>query len=95
VLGRRRVDLIVSVDTTASLPKIRELLTAVIAAEERFHRSPAPAIDIAEITETTVKLTVRPWTTCDDYARVTSDTMEKIKTAMDGAAVKYAVAMAA
>jgi small conductance mechanosensitive channel len=95
VLGRRRVDLVVSVDTTASLPKIRELLTSVIAAEERFHRSPAPTIDIVEITETTVKLAVRPWTTCDDYARVTSDAMEKIKTAMDGAAVKYAVAMAA
>ena len=95
VLGRRRVDLVVTVDTTASLPKIRELLTSVIAAEERFHRSPAPTIDIAEITETTVKLYVRPWTTCEDYARVMTETMEKIKTAMDGTAVKYAVAMAA
>ncbi len=66
---------------------------AVIAAAERFHRSPAPTIDIAEITETSVKLYVRPWTTCDDYARVTSDTMEKIKTAMDGAGVKYSVAL--
>lgn len=94
VLGRRRVDLIVSVEQAASLTKVREILTAVISAEERFHRSPAPTIEIAEITDTTVKLYVRPWTTCDDYARVTSDTMEKIKIAMDGAAVKYAVAMA-
>jgi small conductance mechanosensitive channel len=95
VLGRRRVDLIVSVEQAASLTKVREILTAVIAAEERFHRSPAPTIDIAEITDTTVKLHVRPWTTSDDYARVTGDTMEKIKIAMDGAAVKYAVALAA
>jgi small conductance mechanosensitive channel len=94
-LGRRRVDLVVSVETAANIAFIRQLLTGVIAAEERFHRSPAPTIDIAEITETTVKLYVRPWTTSEDYARVTSDTMEKIKAAMDGTAVKYAVAMAA
>jgi small conductance mechanosensitive channel len=94
-LGRRRVDLVVSVETAANLAFIRQLLTGVIAAEERFHRSPAPTIDIAEITETTVKLNVRPWTTSEDYTRVMNDTMEKIKTAMDGTAVKYAVTMAA
>lgn len=94
VLGRRRVDLVVSVEQAANLAKVRELLATIIATEERFHRSPAPTIDIAEITDTVVKLHVRPWTTCEDYARVTSEMMEKIKTAMDGAAVKYAVAMA-
>ena len=95
VLGRRRVDLVVSIEQAANLPKVRELLINVIAAEERFHRSPPPTIDIAEITDTQIKLHVRPWTASEDYARVTSETMEKIKSAMEGAAVKYAVAMAA
>ena len=93
VLGRRRVDLVVSVPESASLPHVRELLAGVIAAEDRFHRTPPPTIDIAEVTDTAVKLQVRPWTTCDDYAKVSAETMEKIKTAMDGAGVKYSVAM--
>jgi small conductance mechanosensitive channel len=95
VLGRRRVDLIVSVEQGQNLAKVRDLLAGVIAAEERFHRSPPPAIDVAEITDTAVKLQVRPWTTCDDYAKVSSDAMEKIKTAMDAAGLKYAVAFQA
>lgn len=95
VLGRRRVDLVVSVEQGQNLAKVRDLLSGVIAAEERFHRSPAPAIDVAEITDSSVKLQVRPWTTCDDYARVSSDAMEKIKGAMDSAGMKYAVSLQA
>jgi len=95
VLGRRRVDLIVSVPETASLPQVRELLAGVIASEDRFHTTPPPTIEISEVTHAAVKLQVRPWTACDDYATVSAETMEKIKTAMDGAGVKYSVAMQA
>lgn len=95
ILGRRRLDLVVSVEQTADLAHVRKVLGDMIAGEQRFHREPAPAIAIAEITDTLVKLNVRLWTTCDDYARVMGDTMEKIKGAMDGAGMKYAVALAA
>jgi small conductance mechanosensitive channel len=95
ILGRRRLDLVVSVEQSADLSRVRKLLGDVIAAEERFHRDPPPAIAIAEITDTLVRLNVQPWTTCADYARVVGDTMEKIKSAMDGAGMKYAVALAA
>jgi small conductance mechanosensitive channel len=93
VLGRRRVDLVVSVDHAADLANVRALLTGVIAAEERFHREPAPSIDISEITDTVVKLTVRPWTTTDEYAHVASEAMQKIKDALDGAKLKFSVAL--
>jgi len=93
VLGRRRIDLIVSVTQVSSLAQVREILAGVIAAEDRFHKTPAPSIAIAAVTDTVIQLQVRPWTTCADYSKVTSDTMEKIKTAMDGAGVKYAVAL--
>ena len=45
VLGRRRVDLVVSVTQGASLAQVRELLAGVIAAEDRFHQTPPPSID--------------------------------------------------
>jgi len=93
VLGRRRVDLVVSVTQGASLGQVRDLLAGVIAAEDRFHKTPPPSIAIAAVTDTWIQLQVRPWTTCEDYAKVMSETMEKIKTAMDGAGVKYSVAL--
>jgi small conductance mechanosensitive channel len=95
ILGRRRLDLVVGVEQAADLARVRKVLGDMIAAEERFHREPAPAIAIAEITDTLVKLNVRLWTTCDDYPRVVGDAMEKIKGAMDGAGMKYSVALAA
>lgn len=93
VLGRRRLDLIVSVDQTSNLVEVRKLLAEIVAQEDRFHREPPPRIDVSEITDTQVKLAVRPWTTCDEYARVASETMEKINVALEGAHVKHAVAL--
>ncbi len=90
VLGLRRLDLIVSVDQKADLAQIRALLAGVLISEPR---APEPKIEIFEITDALVKLQVRPWTTCDKYAATTAETMERIKTAMDGASVKYAVAL--
>jgi small conductance mechanosensitive channel len=84
VLGKRRLDLVVSVTQTANLPQVRELLAGVLAA---------PTIDIAEVTDTAIKLQVRSWTTCEEYTRASAETMEKIKNAMDSAGVKYAVAV--
>jgi small conductance mechanosensitive channel len=95
VLGHRRLDLVVSVAQTSDLAKVREVLRGVLASDDRFQSSPPPAIDVAEITDTAIKLQVRPWTTCDDYARCATETMENIKTAMDGAGLKYSVAVQA
>ncbi len=91
VLGKRRLDLVVSVDHQADLAQIRSLLSTVLTNERLA--LPPPLIEIAEITETLVKLMVRPWTTCEAYATAASETMERVKSALDGAGVKYAVAL--
>ena len=80
VLGRRRVDLVVSVAQASDLHRVR-------AAARRRRRSPtrassrrrAPTIDIAEITDASVKLYLRPWTSVENYTKVATDTMERIK----------------
>jgi len=92
-LGRRRVDLIVSVAQSSDLDRVRKLLEAVIAGDARIHQLPAPTIDIAEITDASVKLHLRPWTTVDNYAKVATDTMEGIKQTMDEAGLKYSVSI--
>lgn len=92
-LGRRRVDLIVSVAQSTELAHVRGLLESVIAADPRIQQSPPPTIDIAEITDVGVKLHFRPWTSVENYTKVASDTMERIKATMEGAQLKYTVTM--
>jgi small conductance mechanosensitive channel len=94
-LGRRRVDLIVSVAQATDLVRVRELLEGVLGADPRIQQSPAPTIDIAEITDTGVKLYMRPWTSVENYTKVASDTMEHIKTTMEAAQLKYSVSLQA
>src|SRR3569623_1681033 len=93
VLGRRRVDLVVSVNHPADLPQVRDLLGKAIAADDRIETTPKPTIEIAEITDATTKLYLRTWTKCDDYAGVATTAIEKIKNAMEAAQVKFSVAM--
>ena len=72
---------------------MRALLEGVVGADPRIQQSPAPTIDIAEITDLGVKLHLRPWTSVENYTRVASDTMERIKSTMESAQLKYTVSM--
>jgi small conductance mechanosensitive channel len=85
ILGRRRIDLVVSVAQTTDLAKVRDVLESVVAADKRFQAAPSPTVEIAEITDAAIKMQFRPWTTCEEYPKVVPETMERIKVAMDGA----------
>jgi small conductance mechanosensitive channel len=93
VLGHRRVDLVVSVAQAADLRAVRELLDKVVRADERVRESPAPTIDLAEITDAGMKLYVRPWTSVENYAKVAADTMERVKAAMEADNLKYSITL--
>jgi small conductance mechanosensitive channel len=95
VLGRRRVDLVVTVANSTDLHHVRQLLEGVLLADQRVQQQPAPTIDVAEVADTGVKLYLRPWTTADDYAKVATDTMERVKDTMVAAGLKFSVALQA
>ncbi len=95
VLGRRRVDLVVSVAQAADLAKVRSLLESVAATHEQVDQGEKAAIEVAEITDASVKLYFRPWTTVDTYGKVATDMMEEIKRTMEGAGLKYSVTLQA
>jgi len=92
-LGRRRVDFVVSVQQATDLYKVKQMLEAAVLADQRVSAAPPPAIDVAEITDSAIKLYLRPWTTMENYNAVSADTMERIKTAMESAGMKYSVAL--
>lgn len=92
VLGRRRIDLVVTVAHPVDLPQVRQLLETAISSDARFDKVAAP-VQVAEITDANVKLYLRPWTRHDDYAEISTAAMERIKTTMEQANLKYSVAL--
>jgi small conductance mechanosensitive channel len=91
VLGRRRIDLVVTIAHPVDLQHVRKLLETAITSDDRFER--AAPVQVAEITDANVKLWLRPWTRHDDYAEISTAAMENIKATMEKANLKYAVAL--
>ncbi len=93
VLGRRRLDLVVSVNQASNLKEVRALLESVVVGDKRVATAPPPTIDVAEITDSAVKLHLRPWTTVEHFSQVATDTMEKIKATMESSGLKFSVTL--
>ena len=95
VLGRRRLDLVVSVNQASDLYKVRQLLEAAVLADKRVSAAPPPTIEVAEITDSAIKLHLRPWTTTEHFSQVATDTMERIKATMESSGLKFSVSFQA
>ena len=93
VLGRRRVDLLVDVMNPPELGRVKQILESAVAGDSRVSSTPPPAIDIAEITETGVKLNVQPWTTVEHYHDVAIATMERMRDTLHAAGLKFSVSV--
>ena len=93
VLGRRRVDLVVTINQIANLGEVRGLIEKALLAEKWVEKSPRPSIDVAEISDATVKLHVRPWTAADHVSDVATETMEALKDAMATANIKFSITL--
>jgi small conductance mechanosensitive channel len=93
VLGRRRIDLLITVQQATNLGDVKQLIDRVCKADPRIEGDPPPTTEVAEITDTAIKLHFRPWTTADNYEQVAADTMDKIKTEMHAAGVAFTVAL--
>ncbi len=83
VKGTRRVDLVIGIGYEDDIDKARKIMEDVIAKDERILKDPAPMIAVAELADSSVNFTVRPWAKADDYWGVYFDLNEKIKKAFD------------
>ncbi|HEY0195828.1 MAG TPA: mechanosensitive ion channel domain-containing protein [Kofleriaceae bacterium] len=92
-LGRRRLDLVLTVQHTTNLADVKHLLEGVVKQDARIEDNPAPVVEVTEITDAAIKLHLRPWVTAGHYDEVALETMEKIRTAMAAAQLQFTVAM--
>lgn len=93
VLGRRRIDLVVTINQPTELPKIKDAIAAALK-DDRVFEDPVAGVELTEVTDASAKLFVRPWTSNADYSKVQVETIEKIKQALEGAGVKFAITTA-
>jgi small conductance mechanosensitive channel len=93
VLGRRRIDLIVRITDARDLAQLRSSLESVVLADPRVHAEPAPAVEIAEVSDNMVRLNLRPWTSVAHYQAVAADTMERVKDTLVASGHKFSVTL--
>ena len=81
--GIRRVDLSVGISYDDNMQEARNLLVNMLKNDKRILEDPAPFVGVAELGDSSVNLTVRPWVKIEDYWDVFFDTNQKIKETLD------------
>lgn len=87
----RRVDMVFGISYDDDLLKAKQLLTDIIAADERVLAEPEPLIAIGELADSSVNFLVRPWAKSEDYWALKFDITEKVKLTFDkeGISIPY------
>lgn len=81
--GTRRIDMVFSIGYSDDIRKARDVMAAIIKADERVLTDPEPLIAVGELGASSVNFFVRPWVRTDDYWDVKFALTEKIKIAFD------------
>lgn len=80
---QRRVDIIAGVSYNDDLDKVRKVLQAILAADDRILPEPEPTIGVIELADSSVNFVVRPWVKTADYWGVFFFLQEQIKKQFD------------
>ncbi len=86
-LPTRRVDLMFGIGYDDNIGQARDIMMAIIEADERILKDPAPAIAVGELADSSVNLNVRSWVESGDYWAVRADLLENIKVKFDAAGI--------
>jgi small conductance mechanosensitive channel len=81
--GIRRVDMTIGIGYGDDMKQAKEVMMAVLEADDRVLKDPPPEVAVAELGDSSVNLVVRPWCTAGDYWAVKFDMTERIKNALD------------
>jgi small conductance mechanosensitive channel len=92
-LGRRRVNLKLSIAHGANLHQVKELVEGVALADPRVHAMPRPELELTEIAADNLVLYMRPWVAADDMAPVSLALLERVRETLDTEGVKFTAAI--
>lgn len=81
--GTRRADMVMGIGYEDDIDKARAIILEVLSQDERILKEPATKVAVAELADSSVNFTVRPWVKADDYWGVIFDATETIKKRFD------------
>ena len=79
----RRVDLVFGIGYGDDIDGAKAVLQAVVAAEAKVLKDPAPTVAVVELADSSVNLVCRPWVSSADYWDVYFNVTEAAKKALD------------
>ncbi len=79
----RRIDLILGIGYDDNIGQARDIITAILAADDRVLKEPAAVIAVGELGASSVNIYVRPWVQTADFWPVRFSLLEAIKVAFD------------
>ncbi len=87
----RRVDLVMGIAYEDDMDKAKSVMQALIAADPRAHKDPAPVIAVSELADSSVNFVVRIWCDSGDYWPLKFDITKGMKEAFDkeGISIPY------
>ena len=77
--ARRRVDLVVGIAYEDDIGKAVDAISAVIEADARIHKDPAPLVAPGELADSSVNLLVQAWCASPDFGPVKFALIRSIK----------------
>lgn len=83
----RRIDMLIEVSYQSDLKQAHDVLMALIEADERILKEPAPVVAVSHLANHGVQFVVRPWVKQEIYWDVRFDLTEKVKLAFDQAGI--------
>jgi small conductance mechanosensitive channel len=86
-LPTRRIDLVFGIGYDDNIGQARDIIKAVIDADERILKDPETVIVVGELGDSSVNINVRPWVNSADYWAVRGDLLETIKVRFDEAEI--------
>lgn len=87
--GQRRIALVFSVDYEDDLDLAIDTLKAVAAEEPRVLETPEPWAKVTATADSGVEVTLRCWTTTDDWADTQMDLIKQVKERFDQVGLRF------
>lgn len=83
----RRVDMVVGVGYGDDLNKAKQIMVALLEADERVLKEPAPQVAVSNLGDSSVDFVVRPWVNASDYWAFKFDFTQAVKEKFDAEGV--------
>ena len=81
--GILRLDLVIGVDYSTDIDRVKAIFIDVLTADSRVLETPKPSVGLLEMADSSLNFAVRPWVETKDYLSMSLSLKEEIKKRLD------------